>query len=356
MKFLFSVIIGLLLISNKNVQAQTNNKCVFNTPVFTVRFGTLFDYNEPMMYNLNNYQAATGHCPAKGFYGYAADLENCNSAKWHALPEDHTPGDRFGKMMLVHTGEKAGSFFKMSLSGLKSGATYRFNAWFINICKPDACGKAAPVVEISLYANDKLLSSFKTSGLEAVAAPAWKNQSAEFVMAPGTDVLTIQMNNLSTGDCVNDFALDDIEINQCSIPVTPPPPLPETKPEVKVFDTPVPNALETRDNPVVKKITTEETEISIELYDNGEVDGDTVSIYHNNKLVVSHAGISTKAVALKIKVDKANPHHELVMVADNLGRIPPNTSLMIVTAGKKRYEIFISSSEQKNAKVIIDLQ
>lgn len=46
---------------------------------------------------------------------------------------------------------------------------------------------------------------------------------------------------------------------------------------------------------------------------------------------------------------KLQPPHELVMVANNLGSIPPNTSLMIITANDKRYEVFISSSEQKNA-------
>ena len=44
------------------------------------------------------------------------------------------------------------------------------------------------------------------------------------------------------------------------------------------------------------------------------------------------------------------------MVAENLGSIPPNTSLMIVTTRDKGYEIFISSTEQKNARVLIDLQ
>jgi len=55
-------------------------------------------------------------------------------------------------------------------------------------------------------------------------------------------------------------------------------------------------------------------------------------------------------------VNRDQPHHELVMVADNLGSIPPNTSLMIVTAGAKRYEVFISSTKQKNAKVVLDLK
>ena len=57
----------------------------------------------------------------------------------------------------------------------------------------------------------------------------------------------------------------------------------------------------------------------------------------------------------KIKVNPAEPHHELVMVADNLGSIPPNTSVMIITSKNRRYEVSLSSSEKQNAKVVIDL-
>jgi hypothetical protein len=40
------------------------------------------------------------------------------------------------------------------------------------------------------------------------------------------------------------------------------------------------------------------------------------------------------------------------MVAENLGEIPPNTSLMIVDTGKMQQEVRITSTEQKNAVVI----
>ncbi len=119
---------------------------------------------------------------------------------------------------------------------------------------------------------------------------------------------------------------------------------------------PPPPALTNRNNALVKRIETGEGEIRVDLYDNGEIDGDTVTIYHNNKLLVSRARLSQKAVTLVIAIDKNNPHHELVMVANNLGSIPPNTSLMVVTAGSKRYEVFISSNEQNNAKVVFDLR
>jgi hypothetical protein len=130
--------------------------------------------------------------------------------------------------------------------------------------------------------------------------------------------------------------------------------LPSTK--EKPVLTSVPQPILTRENPIVKQVETVPGEIMIDLYDNGEIDGDTVSIYHNNELIISRAGLSDKPIHFRIKIDATRPHHELVMVANNLGSIPPNTSVMIITANDKRYEIHISSSEQKNAKVIIDLK
>ena len=114
--------------------------------------------------------------------------------------------------------------------------------------------------------------------------------------------------------------------------------------------------LTTRANTLVKVIETEAGSIKVELFDNAEIDGDTVSIYHNNKLIVSKALLSQKPVTVNININNNQPHHELVMVAENLGSIPPNTALMIVSAGAKRHEVFISSTKQKNAKVVLDLR
>lgn len=136
-------------------------------------------------------------------------------------------------------------------------------------------------------------------------------------------------------------------------------PVAEQRPPVKqrppVFPAPPP-ALATRANPLVKQIEAEAGKIRLDLYDNGEIDGDTVSSYHNNVLSLSRARLSQKPISFSIAVDAAHPHHELIMVANNLGSIPPNTSMMVVTAGTKRYEVFISSSKQKNGKVVLELK
>jgi hypothetical protein len=120
---------------------------------------------------------------------------------------------------------------------------------------------------------------------------------------------------------------------------------------------PIPTVLLERENELVKTIITDKEEIRIDLYDNGTIDNDTISVYHNNKLVASSQRLNFTPITFRIKSEPGVTHHEIVVVAENLGDIPPNTALMVVTPiGKQRVEIFLSSNEKKNAKVIIDYQ
>jgi hypothetical protein len=125
-------------------------------------------------------------------------------------------------------------------------------------------------------------------------------------------------------------------------------------PVIKII--PKPEILKSRENEIVKTITTHAKEFKIDLYDNGEIDGDRISVYHNNQLIVSNKTLTDKPISFTIKTDEHTLVHEFVMVAENLGTIPPNTALMIVTAGSQRYEIFVTSTEQKNAIVRIVYQ
>ncbi len=102
---------------------------------------------------------------------------------------------------------------------------------------------------------------------------------------------------------------------------------------------------------MVQTILTAGPDISIELYDNGEIDGDTISVFQNGKQIASRRGLSTIPITLKLKIDEDNPEQEITMVAENLGSIPPNTALMIIKCGGNRYDLRISSTEQKNAVV-----
>ncbi len=116
----------------------------------------------------------------------------------------------------------------------------------------------------------------------------------------------------------------------------------------------IPKVLQERENSLVKTLVVNDEDIQIDLFDNGTIDNDTISVYHNNELVVKSGRLAFKAIHFKIQCSTKENIHELVIVAENLGEIPPNTALMVITAGRKRYEVFLSSNEKRNAKVVIE--
>lgn len=130
----------------------------------------------------------------------------------------------------------------------------------------------------------------------------------------------------------------------------------ETNAEPKKIAEPkvLPNELTERKNNLIKTLYVDEGELLIELYDNGQIDNDSVSIYHNGNPAILHGKLSTQPLQVKINVSAVEPIHEFIMVADNLGTIPPNTALMVVTAGKKTYEVFLTSDLQRNAKIVFE--
>ena len=118
---------------------------------------------------------------------------------------------------------------------------------------------------------------------------------------------------------------------------------------------PVPKVLLERENVLVRTIVVDQEDIRIDLYDNGTIDNDTITVYHNNELVTANQRLNFTPITFHIKCNKNENYHEIVVVAENLGDIPPNTAYMVVTSGgKKQQEIFLASNEQKNAKVIIE--
>lgn len=112
-----------------------------------------------------------------------------------------------------------------------------------------------------------------------------------------------------------------------------------------------PDVLKNRRNELMKSLVVNDPNVVVKLYDNGEIDDDSISVYLDKKLVLSNKRLTASPLLLKLKMDEENPEHELIMVAENLGRIPPNTSLMVVEAGDQRFDVRITSTEQKNAVV-----
>ncbi|HET9747362.1 MAG TPA: hypothetical protein VFP97_16720, partial [Chitinophagaceae bacterium] len=91
--------------------------------------------------------------------------------------------------------------------------------------------------------------------------------------------------------------------------------------------------------------------IELRFYDNAQIDGDSISLFLNNKLIFQHIRLTAVAYTIKLPVNDLDETNELVMVAENLGEIPPNTSYMLAIVDDKRYEAMLKSTEESSAVI-----
>ena len=108
-----------------------------------------------------------------------------------------------------------------------------------------------------------------------------------------------------------------------------------------------------RENKLVKKIITNSKSISLDLFDNGTIDNDTIIVFDNKKLLVNKKRLSYKAIHLDFNFTENMREHEVIIVAHNMGTVPPNTALLLFKDGKVRQEYFITSTNKMNAKILI---
>lgn len=116
----------------------------------------------------------------------------------------------------------------------------------------------------------------------------------------------------------------------------------------------IPKTIAQRKNTEQSRITVNTKTINLKVYDNAIIDGDTVSILYNGKLLLSHQLLSEKGIDINLVLDDKQTRHEIILFAENLGSIPPNTALIVITAGEKRYELFASASLEENAVLVFE--
>jgi hypothetical protein len=92
--------------------------------------------------------------------------------------------------------------------------------------------------------------------------------------------------------------------------------------------------------------------LQLALYDNGEIDGDTVSVLLNGEILMTKQGLKASAIKKTIYVQPGTEEVTLVLYAENLGKYPPNTGLLVVHDGEDTYQIRFSADLQQNAAVV----
>ena len=134
-------------------------------------------------------------------------------------------------------------------------------------------------------------------------------------------------------------------------------PVARNLPATKINVPPAPGPMSIEEKMVSRKkiISTEiplaGDSIELRFYDNAEIDGDSISLFLNQRLIFEHIRLSDTAYTVKLAVHDLKDDNELIMVAENLGSIPPNTSFMVAIVDNKRYEARLESTEQTSAVI-----
>jgi hypothetical protein len=114
---------------------------------------------------------------------------------------------------------------------------------------------------------------------------------------------------------------------------------------------PLPAIVATRKNETIKNLYFHSDSLVLSLYDNGMVDGDTVSVFLNGNPLISKQQLKVSAFKKTIYITPDMDSVELVLFADNLGSIPPNTGLLTVLDGDQTFHVRFSADLQKNAAI-----
>lgn len=101
----------------------------------------------------------------------------------------------------------------------------------------------------------------------------------------------------------------------------------------------------------IPEIVVDTGTLRLDFYDNAEIDGDSITVLVNKNVVLSHQRLSAKPITTYITIDLNHSFQEVEMIAENLGSIPPNTAMLIISAGSRKYQLFLTSTESKSAMV-----
>ena len=108
----------------------------------------------------------------------------------------------------------------------------------------------------------------------------------------------------------------------------------------------------TRATEVIQTLEIVEDSVTLSLYDNGEIDGDVVSVFLNNEKIIENVTLKASAYKKTIYFKKGETV-QLTLFAENLGTIPPNTGLLVIYSGEKRFQVFFTSTLNKSSVILM---
>lgn len=191
--------------------------------VVKVDFGAGSGLGAPLPPSVISYNYVAQDCPNDGSYTIINRTNGCFSNTWYVYPEDHTPGDINGYMMLVNSSLQPNDFYVDTVRGLCPNTTYEFSAWLSNVIIQNTCNNnpTAPNVRFTIESvTGVVLGSYTTGNIPAKTGPEWEKYGLFFTTNNTDPSVVIRMRNNAPGGCGNDIALDDISFRPCGPLVT----------------------------------------------------------------------------------------------------------------------------------------
>lgn len=170
---------------------------------------------------------------------------------------------------------------------------------------------------------------------------------------PATDSVIAKEEVIASAKTVNKADAVSLPGQKKEIPSSATPTIANAKPSVIPVKVAAAD-ISKRKTEVIRTISFQSDSLVLSLYDNGEVDGDTVSVVVNEKIIIARKGLSAAATTTTIYITpESGDSLRLIMYAENLGRIPPNTGLLIIQDGEERQQVRFEGDLQKNSAVIL---
>ena len=100
-------------------------------------------------------------------------------------------------------------------------------------------------------------------------------------------------------------------------------------------------------------INVRNTIIKLEIRDYLREDLDTVSVYLNRRPLFQKIGIFKKPFKQSFRLDRHSGLNEIILFAENLGQVPPNTSDLLIIDGDRKHRVVIRSTKETSAVVYL---
>ncbi len=192
-------------------------------PVINVTFGSGSNPGNPLQAASTTYSFTAANCPNDGSYTVVNSTSGCFGNSWYNVPEDHTPNDNNGYMMLVNASFNPGDFYVDTVRDLCANTKFEFAAWIMNVLSSTQCS-GNPITPKLVFnietVTGVVLGTYSTGDILSTLSPEWKQYGLFFTTPINTSSVVIRLTNTAPGGCGNDLALDDITFRPCGPTVT----------------------------------------------------------------------------------------------------------------------------------------